>query len=201
MRAATMTYPIESTGPTLRVDAGCSASPQSLANRFARVAWGLVSSILFRPSPKPCHAWRRMLLRMFGAKIGRGAHVHPSCRIWAPWNLHMGDHSCLAPHTDCYCVAPISIGANSTVSQYAYLCAASHDCERPNMPLITEPIDIGKQAWICAGAFIGPGVRVGEGGVVGARAAVFRDVDPWTVVRGNPASFIKKRVLEEQPSV
>ncbi len=197
MRAGTMTYPIESSGSTLRVDAGCSRSPHSFANRFARVAWALASSILFRLSPKPCHAWRRMLLRMFRANIGRGARVHPSCRIWAPWNLHMGDHSCLGPHSDCYCVAPISIGAHGTVSQYAYLCAASHDFEQPNMPLITAPIDIGSQAWICAGAFIGPGVSVAEGAVVGARAAVFHDVDPWTVVRGNPATLVRKRVLKE----
>lgn len=109
----------------------------------------------------------------------------------------MGDHSCLGPHSDCYCVAPISIGDHTTVSQYAHLCAGSHDIEQTNMPLLTAPIDIGAQAWICAGAFIGPGVSVGEGSVVAARAVVFRDVDSWTVVRGNPASFVKNRALKE----
>ncbi len=197
MPMQTMTCPIESTDHTLRVDVSCVPSPHSFANRFARVAWAMTWLLLFRLSPKPCHAWRRMLLRMFGATIGSGANVHPSCRIWAPWNLRMGDHSCLGPHSDCYCVAPISIGDHTTVSQYAHLCAGSHDIEQTNMPLLTAPIDIGTQAWICAGAFIGPGVGVGEGSVVAARAVVFRDVDSWTVVRGNPASFVKNRVLKE----
>ncbi len=109
----------------------------------------------------------------------------------------MGDYSCLAPCVDCYCVAPVSIGAHSTISQYSYLCAASHDFENPSMPLVTLPVTIEDQAWICIDVFIGPGVSIGQGAVVGARASVFADVEPWTVVGGNPARLIKKRVLKE----
>jgi putative colanic acid biosynthesis acetyltransferase WcaF len=117
-------------------------------------------------------------------------------KIWAPWNLEMGDYSCLSQNVDCYCVAKIKIGPHATVSQYSFLCTASHDFENPHMPLITAPIAIADGAWIAADVFIGPGVTVGEGAVVGARATVFQAVEPWTVVGGNPAKVIKKRVLK-----
>lgn len=110
----------------------------------------------------------------------------------------MGDHSCLSGKVDCYCVAPIHIGAHATVSQYSFLCAASHDIEQADMPLTTGPIDIADGAWIAADVFIGPGVQIGEGAVVGARASVFEDVEPWTVVAGNPAKLIKRRILQSR---
>ena len=136
---------------------------------------------------------------MFGAKIGHGVHPYPSVKIWAPWNLEMGDYSCLGDNVYCYCVAKIKLGAHSTVSQYTYLCAASHDIENPQMPLITAPITIGDGAWVTADVFIGPGVTIGEGAVVGARAVVLKDVEAWTVVAGNPAKFIKHRQLSKSP--
>jgi putative colanic acid biosynthesis acetyltransferase WcaF len=130
-----------------------------------------------------------------GAAIGRGAVVHPSVRIWAPQNLVMLPYSCLGPYVECYNVAPVTIGACATVSQYSHLCAATHDYTDLNLPLVPKPISIGDHAWICADAFIGPGVTVGEGAVVGARSSVFKDVDPWTSVVGNPARFLKPRAL------
>jgi putative colanic acid biosynthesis acetyltransferase WcaF len=108
----------------------------------------------------------------------------------------MGEYSCLASDVDCYNVTPITIGANTTVSQGAYLCTASHDVTNPLNPLITAPIVIEDQAWIGARAFVGMGVTIGQGAVVGATASVFKDVEPWTIVGGNPAKFIKKRTLQ-----
>jgi putative colanic acid biosynthesis acetyltransferase WcaF len=136
-----------------------------------------------------------MLLRAFGARIGQGAVIHPSVRIWAPWNLSMERFACLAPDVDCYSVAPIRLGEHATVSQYSYLCGASHDYTRLDLPLTPSPISIGAHAWVCADVFIGPGVTVGEGAVVGARSSVYRDVEPWTVAAGNPARFLKPRKL------
>jgi len=107
----------------------------------------------------------------------------------------MGDHSCLSHNVDCYCVALVKLGAHSTVSQYSYLCTASHDFENAKMPLVTSPIIIGEGAWVTADVFVGPGVTIGEGAVVGARSSVFKDVAPWTVVAGNPANLIKKRTI------
>jgi putative colanic acid biosynthesis acetyltransferase WcaF len=166
----------------------------SFGNKLARACWNLAWLLLYRPSPRFCFAWRRALLRLFGAVVREGAHPYPRCRIWAPWNLTMEVHSCLADDVDCYSVAPIKLGAHAIVSQYAFLCTASHDYENPDFPLITTPIEIGDYAWVGARAFIGPGVRIGEGGVVGATASVYRDVPVWTVVGGNPARVLKKRV-------
>jgi putative colanic acid biosynthesis acetyltransferase WcaF len=160
-----------------------------------RAIWGTVWLLLFRPTPKVLHGWRRFLLRLFGARIGRGAVVHPSVRVWAPWNLTMGDHSCLAPFVDCYSVAPITLGQYAAVSQYSFLCAATHDYSSLARPLVVAPITIDMHAWVCADVFIGPGVRIEEGAVVGARSSVFRNVQSWTVVAGNPAHPIRERKL------
>lgn len=179
-----------------RVDISHYESPLSLANRVARVLWGGVWLLLFRPTPRRLFGWRVFLLRCFGAKLGRGVRVYPSTIVWAPWNLEMGDHSALGNRVDCYCVDKVRIGSHVTVSQHAYLCAASHDIEDPGMRLVLAPIVVGDGAWVCAGAFVGPGVTVGEGAVVGARAVVVKDVEPWAVVAGNPARFIRKRELK-----
>lgn len=183
-----------------QIDMSRRRSPFSLASRLRRLAWELVWAVAFRPSPRWARAWRRMLLRLFGARIGRGVLVYPSAKIWAPWNLVMEDFSCLGPHVDCYCVDTIAIRHSATVSQYSYLCTGTHSIEDTSMALITAPIEIGAKAWVAADVFIGPGVCVGEGAVVGARASVFKNVPAWEVVGGNPARFIKKRVLASDAS-
>lgn len=167
----------------------------SLSNKIARAAWQVVWLFLFRPSPRPFHAWRRFLLRMFGAKLGTGVHPYPSCRIWAPWNLVMGDHSCLSEWVDCYNVERISIGNNSTVSQYSFLCAASHDYGTDEMPMICAPITIGHHVWVTADVFVGPGVTIGDGAVITARSSVFQDIPAWMVAKGNPALPVRPREM------
>jgi putative colanic acid biosynthesis acetyltransferase WcaF len=157
------------------------------------MAWNVVWLVLYRPSPVPLHGWRRFLLRTFGAKVGAGAHPYPSSRIWAPWNLVMGEHSCLSHQVDCYCVDKIELGAHATVSQYSFLCTATHEYRQRDMPLVTAPIHIGANAWVTADVFVGPGVTIGEGAVVGARSTLFRDVEAWTVVTGNPPKKIGNR--------
>jgi putative colanic acid biosynthesis acetyltransferase WcaF len=168
-------------------------APMTGGNRALRVLWGIAWLILYRPSPRPLHAWRRMLLRLFGARVGRHAHPYPGAKIWAPWNLSMDVASCLSDHVDCYSVAPITIGAYATVSQYCYLCSASHDYRDPTMPTVAAPIVIEADAWIAADAFIGPGVLIGRGAVIGARSTVTRDVAAWTVVAGSPATLRGQR--------
>jgi putative colanic acid biosynthesis acetyltransferase WcaF len=181
-----------------KVDVSECPSSHSLKNKLGRVLWGLVWVVFFRPSPKVFHAWRRFLLRIFGAKLGKGAVVHASCRIWAPWNLEMGEYSCLSHYVDCYCVDSIKIGAHATVSQYSYLCTATHDESDPHMKLVTASIEIGDQAWVCADVFVGPGVRIGEGTVVGARSSVFSDLPDWMVCYGTPARPVRKREIKPE---
>lgn len=167
----------------------------SWGNRLGRVAWRVVWAVLFRPSPVYLHSWRRLLARLFGAKVEQGAKLYPSVDIWAPWNLKMGEYSCLGPHVICYSVAQVSVGPHAIVSQYSHLCTASHDIEDAHMRLTTAPICIERGAWVTTDVFVGPGITIGEGAVVAARSTVTKNVDPWTVVGGNPAKFIKHRQL------
>ncbi len=117
----------------------------SARNKLARALWQVVWLLFFRPMPRPLHAWRCLLLRLFGAKLGKAVHPYPSARVWAPWNLEMGDHACLSEGVDCYRVDKIRIGAHSTVSQYSFLCTASHDYRQALMPLVTAPISLGER--------------------------------------------------------
>lgn len=172
-------------------------APLSALDRLLRTVWTCVFLLLFRLSPSPLHWWRRLLLRAFGAKVSSSARIYPTVKIWAPWNLIMGNQTCLGYRVNCYNCATVTIEDLAIVSQDTTLCAASHDYRSRSFRLITRPITIGRQAWICAEAFVGPGVHVGNGAVVGARSCVVTDVCPWTVVSGNPARFLKKRTLAD----
>ena len=168
-------------------------------NKVIRMLWTMVWGVFAYPLPRSLGSgWKRFLLRLFGAKIDSTAIVYSSAKIYYPANLVMESHACLAPMVNCYNVVMVKIGKNSTVSQGAYLCTASHDITDPRKPLIAASIIIEDQAWVAADAFVGMGVVVGQGAVVGARSAVFKDVEPWTVVGGNPAKFIKQRIYKEK---
>jgi putative colanic acid biosynthesis acetyltransferase WcaF len=170
----------------------------SIASKSKRLLWRIVWLIAFLPTPSWClNRWRIALLQLFGAKCGQGCRIASNVRVWAPWNLDIGHYVCLAEGVDCYSVSPIQIGNKVTVSQRAFLCSASHDISSLSRPLIHSPIVIKEHAWVCAEAFIGAGVTVAEGAVVGARAVVVKDVEPWAVVAGNPAKLLKTRVIRE----
>jgi len=170
-------------------------SPHSRKNKIIRLLWEIVWLLLFRSSPWFWKAPRRALLRLFGARVGRGVQVMPSVKIWAPWNLTMGDYSTVSHGVDLYCVDRIEIGAHATVSQRAFLCTASHEIDHPNMPLITAPIKISAGAWVCAEAYIHPGVTIGTDAVAGVRSVVLNDVTERQIVGGNPAKFIRERKI------
>jgi len=167
-------------------------------NKLHRLVWLITYSLFFRFTiNRLCNGWRRFVLRLFGAKIGHNCSIAPSVKIWAPWNLIMHNHSLFAENVRIYNPAIIEIYSQSIVSENVFLCTASHNISSSNHELITTSIIIEDQVWIAADAFIGMGVTIGQGAVVGARAAVFKDVDPWTVVGGNPAKFIKKRIIKQ----
>ena len=167
----------------------------SLSNRIMRTLWSLTWLLLASWTPPPLRAWRRFLLRAFGAKLGRGCDVRGSARVWYPPHLHMEDRSVIAQRVNCYNMAPIHLGADALISQGAHLCAGTHDISSPVFQLTTRPITIGAQAWIAAEAFVGPGVDVGEGAVLGARGVAFRSLEPWGVYGGNPAKLLKQRAI------
>jgi putative colanic acid biosynthesis acetyltransferase WcaF len=166
--------------------------------QIARLIWNIVWTIFVRPIPRSfLNGWKIFLLRCFGAKIHKTAKVYSGAKIYAPWNLEMGAYSCIATNVDCYCADKIIIGAHTVISQKVSLYTASHDINSVDFRWFSAPIVIENQVWIAAESFIMMGVTIGEGAVVGARAAVFKDVEPWTVVGGNPAKFIKSREIKK----
>jgi putative colanic acid biosynthesis acetyltransferase WcaF len=157
-----------------------------------RVLWGSVQP-LFRLSPRVFWGWRRSMLRLFGARIGHHVHIHPSVRVMIPWNLTIGDLATVGDSVRIYNLGAISIGERTCISQGSHLCAGTHDYRKRDMPLVKSPIRVGEDVWVCADAFIGPGVTVGDFAVVSARAVVMRDVPRNAIVGGNPAAYIKDR--------
>ena len=168
----------------------------SLSNRLLRVLWGVTSFFLFKFSPVSMHQWRSFLLRLFGAKIGKDVHVYPGVKIWAPWNLDLGNQCGIASGVNLYSQGKITIGSRTVVSQGVYLCAGTHDYTKPGFPLITKPIIVGDNVWIAAEAFIHPGVIINAGCVIGARSVVTKDMPAWMVCAGNPCKPLKDRKFE-----
>lgn len=167
--------------------------------KIKRVVWNITATFLFRPFITPVfRKWRIALLRMFGAKIEWDANVYASVKIWAPWMLQMGHRACLGPEVICYNQDWVVLEDDAIVSQYSYLCTAGHDVNMMNTAdksLITAPIMLKSKSWVGARSFIGMGVEIGEGAVVGATASVYKSVEPWSVVGGNPCKIIKMRKL------
>ena len=165
----------------------------SLTNRVGRVVWNLVYLVFFRCSPVPLHGWRSFLLKIFGAKVGKGVHVYPKVKIWAPWNLELSDQCGVANGAILYSQGKIRIGFRTTISQYTHLCAGTHDYTQSGFPTITKPITIGDHVWIAAEAFLHPGVSIGDGCVIGARSVVTKDMPEWMVCAGHPCEPLKRR--------
>ncbi|SHG41194.1 putative colanic acid biosynthesis acetyltransferase WcaF [Flavobacterium micromati] len=168
----------------------------SRKNKMLRGVWNIAYLLFFTITPstfKIFKYWRNFILRIFGAKIGCNTLIYSNVLIWAPWNLEVGDNCCIGSKVDCYNQGKIRIGNNTTISQKTYLCASTHDYNKPDFPLLLKPITIGNGVWIAAGAFIGPNVNIGHNVIVAARAVVVKNVDNNTVVGGNPATKIKDR--------
>lgn len=179
--------------PTQTLEAAKFFAPSfSLKNRAARFLWGLVYVLLFRPSPRPLHAWRRFILRCFGARIGKGSRVFGRARIWAPWLLKVGEAAAIADDADIYNPAGVELKDNAIVSQGAYLCGASHDYESWDFPLVAKPIVLEQHAWVAARAIVHMGVTIGEGCVIGAGSNVTRDMPAWSVCAGAPCRVIRE---------
>ena len=175
-------------------------SPVSTSWKIRRLLWSIVQNTLYRYSFHTWSRWRVLLLRLFGAKIGKKYLIRRTSRIYYPWLLEIGDLVVIGDRAEIYNLGRIIIGDRAMISQEAYLCAGTHDYTSLAMPLVTAPITIGADAWICARAFIGPGVTVGDGAVVGACAVAMKDVPAWTVVAGNPARAVKKREMRNAPT-
>jgi len=175
-----------------------SGASFTLGNRLYRLAWSIAWLLLAAWTPPPMHRWRCFILRLFGAKIGSKSGIYGSARIWSPANLQIGEAAYIGPRVRVYSMAMISLGDYSVVSQGAHLCAGTHDFEDEHFQLEARPIEIGARVWIAADAFVGPGVKISEGAVLGARGCAFKDLQAWTVYGGNPSKPIRRRVMRKR---
>jgi putative colanic acid biosynthesis acetyltransferase WcaF len=155
--------------------------------------WWIVQATLFHPSPQILYGWRRFLLRLFGAHVGRGVMFRPSVEIVYPWKIWIGDYSWIGDNTRLYSLADIRIGSHSVISQNSYLCAGSHDPESITFAITALPISIGNECWIASDVFIAPGISIGDGTVVGARSTVFHDLPSGMICYGAPARPVRPR--------
>jgi putative colanic acid biosynthesis acetyltransferase WcaF len=170
----------------------------SAANKIERTAWRVAWLLLARFTPPPLAAWRRFLLRLFGARVGAGAKVYGSVRVWLPRHLEIGEGAIVGPGAELYNQGRIAIGPFCVISQRAFLCASTHRTSDPDFALETRPIALGRGCWVAAEAFVGPGVAMGDGAVLAARAALFEDAEPMGIYRGNPAALIGRRRFEDR---
>ncbi len=171
-------------------------SPYSTTEKIKRLLWGCVQATLFRASFHNWYGFRRALLRAFGASLAPTANVRRTVLIECPWNLSVGAESSIGDRAILYCLGPVQIGSRTTVSQGAHLCAGTHDHRRASMPLVRATISIGDDVWIAADAFVGPGVTVGTGAILGARGVAMRDLAPWRIYAGNPAVSVRERAFD-----
>lgn len=171
----------------------------SAKNRIARLVWSIVYALLYRPTPRPMHAWRAMLLRIFGAKLGADCHFYAKGRVWAPWNLVCEDRVSLADDAELYNPSPFYFGSHAIVSQGAYVCGATHLYNDPDFPLVSAPMRFGAYSWVCAKAIVSPGVNLGDGAILGLGSIATRDLEPFGVYAGVPARKVKQRERSALP--
>jgi len=169
-----------------------------LANKLERIAFGVVWLLLARFTPPPLFAWRRMLLRLFGARIGPGVRVYGSTRVWLPRHLEIAEGALIGPGAELYNQGRIVIAPYCVVSQRAFICASTHRLSDPDFALDPRPVSLGRGCWVAAEAFVGPGVTMGDGAVLAARGALFEDGRPMTIYRGNPAAAVGERRFDER---
>ena len=174
--------------------------PVGFRGRSALVVqlWWIVQSTLFGCSPQFMYGWRNFILRAFGAKVGANVKIRPTARITFPWKVVLGEYCRVSDEVVLYSLGEITIGAHAVVSQRSYLCAGSHDYTDHTFQLYTESITVEDQVWIAADVFVGPGVKLGEGCVIGARSSVFSDMPKAMVCYGYPAKPMKKRCDEKR---
>ena len=155
--------------------------------------WWLIEGFIFPLTPHNCNKIRCNLLRLFGAKIGKGIIIRHSVRVLYPWKLEIGDFSWIGDRVFLYNLDNIKIGTHTIISQKSYLCTGSHDINDPQFSLITAPIQIGNGVWIATDCFISPGVKIGANTVIGARSSVFSNIQGEQVAWGTPCKTHRTR--------
>lgn len=168
-------------------------------SRLWQAAWFFAGLPLLRSAVIPSSAFRRGLLRFFGARVGNGVVIKPGVRVKYPWRLVVGDDCWLGE--DCWIdnLADVALGHDACLSQGSYLCTGNHDWSDAAFGLMAQPIRIEAGAWIGARSVVCPGVTVGEGAIAAAGSVVNRNVPAHEIHAGNPAIFVRRRRLRGTP--
>ena len=184
---------MEKNRPTQRLDH--YDPPTNFRGRSGLVVfiWWFVQGTLFALSPQFMYGWRAWLLRVFGAEIGKDVRIRSSAKITYPWKLRIGDHSWIGDDSVIYCVTNITIGKQTVISQKCYLAPGGHEIDRIAFDVYLEPIVIGDGVWVSTDVFVGSGVHIGDGCVIGARSSVFEHMPAWKICYGYPAKAMKDR--------
>jgi putative colanic acid biosynthesis acetyltransferase WcaF len=164
-------------------------------SKLVQIAWFVVGLPILRSAWLPSSGIRRMLLRVFGARVGVGVVVKPGVRVKYPWLLEVGDNSWIGEDVWLDNLGWIRIGSNVCISQGAYLCTGNHDWTDPAFGLVVRPVVVHDGAWIGAKAVLCPGIEVGSCAVASAGSVVSANLDADTIYAGNPAVAIRKRVI------
>jgi len=166
-------------------------------NAFVVQLWWLIQGTLFRLSPQFMYGWRRFLLRLFGAKIGKKVIIRPTVKVTYPWKVAIGNFSWLGDEVVLYSLGKIKIGSNTVISQKSYLCTGSHDYRENNFLIYAKKIIIENECWLATDVYVGPDVVIGKGTIVGARSSVYKNVPSGKICFGNPAKIVRDRVYEK----
>lgn len=163
------------------------------APRWKEALWLVVSALFFQHSLAVWNGAKIRLLRLFGARIGRGVLVKPRVTIKFPWKLTIGDHVWIGEGVWVDNLAEVRLGSHVCVSQGAMLLTGNHDYAKPTFDLITAPIGVEDGAWIGARALVCPGVTLRTGAVLAAGSVATADLEAYGVYQGNPAVFKRRR--------
>tara|TARA_Y100000589_G_scaffold306473_1_gene321257 strand:+ start:74 stop:622 length:549 start_codon:yes stop_codon:yes gene_type:complete len=165
------------------------------ASFMKRAIWRLVGSPLLS-SNIPGTFWRKILLILFGAKIGKRGRLKPNIKITFPWKLILGDDCWIGEEVWIDNIDFVKIDKNVCLSQRTYLCTGNHNFKKKTFDLITNPIIIGSGAWIGAGCLISPGTKVGQNCVIAFGSVIKGDIKNNSIVSGNPGIIQKQRNFE-----
>lgn len=167
------------------------------ASRLKQLCWYFINIIFFINPLNPFNSLKKGLLRLFGAKLGKGVVIKPSVNIKYPWKLTIGDHSWIGERVWIDNLAQVTIGKNVCVSQGAMLLTGNHDYKKQAFDLIVSPIELHDGSWIGARSLVGPGVIVETHTVLSALSVATKTLSAYTIYQGNPAAPVRQRIINE----
>lgn len=162
-------------------------------NVILRLLWYYANLLVIKNTWNPLSGLRVVVLRMFGAKIGKGVVLKPGINIKYPWMLTIGDFSWIGEDVWIDNLAPVTIGANCCISQGAMLLCGNHNYRKPTFDLMVRPISVEDGAWVGAKCVLCPGVTVHSHSVISVGSVVTKDIEPYKIFQGIPATFKSER--------